>query len=82
MPDPVVLKIQGKRLLQIEEDCLNIDDEKLKNLIVQSLINNELTSIKVEDVIGVYNTFNGKYNYIGDKYDMPRFREYYKFLLQ
>ncbi len=82
MPDPVVLKIQGKRLLQIEEDCLNIDDEKLKNLIVQSLINNELPSIKVEDVIGVYNTFNGKYNYIGDKYDMPRFREYYKFLLQ
>ena len=82
MPDPVMIKLQGKRLLQVEEDCLKIEDENLRNLIVQSLINNELTSIKVEDVIGVYNTFNGKYNYIGDKYDMPRFREYYKFLLQ
>ena len=82
MPDPVMIKLQGKRLLQVEEDCLKIEDENLRNLTVQSLINNELTSIKVEDVIGVYNTFNGKYNYIGDKYDMPRFREYYKFLLQ
>ena len=82
MPDPVRIELQGRWLLHVEEDCLKIGDEKLKNLTVQSLTNNEIPPDKIGAVIDVYNTFNGKYNYIGNKYDMPGFREYYKFLLQ
>ncbi len=79
---PPAINIQGRLFKEIEENYQKIDDPQLKELVRKGLLNNELDAQKVKDIVDAYYTFKGEYAHIGDKWDMPRFREYYKYLLE